>query len=85
MVSVISSTWMLVGGPGGPDRWHSQAGRRKRKSEIERQTEKRGRRVMERKCKSGRNGKMAERVTVVLTPAATTEKSLKPMGAIWCN
>lgn len=29
MVSVISSTWMLVGGPGGPDRWHSQAGKRK--------------------------------------------------------
>ena len=26
MVSLISSTWMLVGGPGGPDRWHSQAG-----------------------------------------------------------
>lgn len=29
VVSVISSTWMLVGGPGGPDRWHSQAGKRK--------------------------------------------------------
>lgn len=39
MVSVISSTWMLVGGPGGPDRWHNQAGKRKRKIGIERQTE----------------------------------------------
>lgn len=28
VVSVISSTWMLVGGPGGPDRWHTQAGTR---------------------------------------------------------
>ncbi len=27
VVSVISSTWMLVGGPGGPDRWRGQAGK----------------------------------------------------------
>lgn len=48
VVSVISSTWMLVGGPGGPDRWHNQAGKRKRKIEIERQMEEgaRGREEM---------------------------------------
>lgn len=29
VVSVISSTWMPVGGPGGPDRWYSQWGKRR--------------------------------------------------------
>lgn len=80
MVSVISSTWMLVGGPGGPDRWRSQAGEEERK---DRGTD--GGRGGGGDCKSGGDGKMLERVTVVLAPAATVAKSVKPLGAVWYN
>ena len=60
VVSVISSTWMLVGGPGGPDRWHNQAGK---EEEKDRDREADGGRSKEgrRKCKSGRDGKMVEK------------------------
>lgn len=76
MVSVISSTWMLVGGPGGPDRWYSQGGKRR---ERYRQTEsgRGGGGGGGVGCKSGRDGKMAERVAVVLAPAATVAKSVQ--------
>lgn len=56
MVSVISSTWMLVGGPGGPDRWRSQAGKRRKRKR--RQAE--GGKGKGKECKSGRDGKIVE-------------------------
>lgn len=36
VVSLISSTWMLVGGPGGPDRWHRH---RQERRETDRETD----------------------------------------------
>lgn len=77
MVSVISSTWMLVGGPGGPDRWHSQTGKRSER-DRDRETD-RGKEEKEggwRKCKSVRDGTMAEGVAVILAPAAAVAKSV---------
>lgn len=81
MVSVISSTWMLVGGPGGPDGWHSQG--RKEDRKIERQMEEEGRGG--RECKSEKDGKMLERAAAVLAPAATAGKSVQceTIGSYW--
>lgn len=81
MVSVIPSTWMLVGGPGGPDRWHSQG--RKENRKIERQMEEEGRGG--RECKSGKDGKMVESVAVVLAPEATAAMSVQceTFGSYW--
>lgn len=54
VISVISSTRMLVGDPGGPSRWHSQAGKGQRDREAD--VGSGG-----RKCKSGRDGEMVEK------------------------
>lgn len=58
MVSVISSTWRLVGGPGGPKA--AKRGEEIRKTGRRKEEEEMGREE-ERKCKL-RDGKMVERV-----------------------
>lgn len=72
MVSVISSTWMLVGGPGGPDECRSQAGR---KRYIERNRE-------EGRCGEGDVNREKSERWEVLAPAAMAAKSVQcePFG-----